>query len=97
MNTPKILPQTFAVVTDQTRRGGVRVARVFVTADWPPMDAAQVEERGLRNLTHILPYARMAPTRRGLAKKLRAFLAKPAAAANRPRRVRGLWYADSAA
>jgi hypothetical protein len=49
---------THAVVRDWTRRGGVRVAKVRVTSDLAPMQAACVEEIRT-NIPHVLPYKRL--------------------------------------
>lgn len=52
-------PRAFAILRDDSRRGGVRVAVVKVRETWEPMGGAAVQE--LRDAKpHVLPFSRLA-------------------------------------
>lgn len=51
-------PRALAIITDETRRGSVRIAAVFVVHRWDPLSACIVEE-ARDGTAHVLPFARM--------------------------------------
>ncbi len=67
------LPRAFAILRDHSRRGGVRVARVVVMAQWRPLASAAVEELSTAQ-PHCLPFARLSTASgAALARKIRAW------------------------
>lgn len=51
-------PRALAVLADPSRRGGVRVASVYVVEIWEPLSGCAIEE--IRNgWRHVVPFSRM--------------------------------------
>jgi len=50
-------PRALAILADTSRRGGLRVARVYVTHRWDAQQACACEERD--GTPHVLPFRRM--------------------------------------
>jgi RecA/RadA recombinase len=66
-------PCSFALLRDHSRRGGLRVARCVVVDSWEPLQAAAVEEIR-RDVAHVLPFARLSKTARGVRRRAASFI-----------------------
>ena len=72
--TLRAQPCTFAILRDDSRRGGVRVVRCLVVSPWEMFGGATVAEIRRPDRWHVLPLSRLSKTARGVRKRAASLL-----------------------